>query len=388
MIRVGIECEQLEGNRFGIGETLAQFLETVSHMPDIEKRFRFVLYFKASIPADPFLHHPAFEKKVLMQDKGFFNISFNIFYHILLPLRYWTDRINVFYFPSYMLPAFFIGKAIVVLVNDVYREAHGRDVPFKHRVSYLLFCWWAARRAHIMTISEFSKKELQQFYHIPNKRIFVNPWGMERVLKIFSRDDEYRARITEIKKRYGILDKFFLSIGQAFPRRHIKEAIEAFGIIAREFPDTQYLVGCVDRYHPPVLQRLAEETNKKEGREAIVITNYFPRGDVPYLMNEMTALVYVSSFEALGIPPIEAGLCGRPAIVKDNDISSEIFGEVGYFVKDSNDPRSIAEKMERILKNKDEVVAIIKKQSTQLSRYNWQTHTERLLGIINETIGK
>ena len=54
MMRIGIECEQLEGERFGVGHTLAQLLSAITEIPGVEKKFRFVLYFKAGIPGDAF----------------------------------------------------------------------------------------------------------------------------------------------------------------------------------------------------------------------------------------------------------------------------------------------------------------------------------------------
>jgi len=299
MIRIGVECEQLEGERFGVGHTLAQLLTAVAKVPGVEKKFRFVLYFKAGVPGDAFLNDPLFEKKVLTG--GIIPRSFNVFYHICIPIAYLRDRLDGFFFPSYMLPAFFVGKAIVVLTNDVYWEAHHGTLPFRYRLSYRIFCWWAAKRAKkIMTISQFAAQELEQFYDLPSSRIAVNPWGLEHIFKVFERTPEYLEKSGAIKRRYGIMGDFFLSLGQAFPRRHVKEAVEAFGSIAHAYPNIQYLVACIDKYQPPVLDVLIKKINEKEGREAIVYTRYIPRQDLLVLMNETLALVYVSDKEALG----------------------------------------------------------------------------------------
>jgi len=388
MIRVGIECEQLEGHRFGVGHTLAQLLETAVRTPGIESKYRFVLYFKKELPKDEFLAHPVFEKKIMTG--GLIPPSFNIFYHIIIPIAYWRDRLDCFFFPSYMLPAFFIGKAIVLLTNDVYWEAHHGNLPFRYRLAYRLFCRWAALRAKkIITISDFSKKELQKFYNISGERITANPWGLNGVFKILPRDEKYAKRIEEIKKEFGIKKDFFLSLGQAFPRRHIKKSVEAFAqITARYHPDVQYLVACADKYNPSILAEMIKRANQALGREAIIYTAYLKHDKIIYLMNEALALVYVSDKEALGLPPLEALACGRPAIVKDNEISRELFGDEGYFVADADNSENIAEQMERILENKSETEKIIKKQSPRLKRYDWPTHINRLLNIIDETVEK
>lgn len=388
MIRVGIECEQLEQNRFGVGHTLAQLLRALTAVPHIEDEFKFVLYFKKEIPQDEFLRHPLFEAKVLMRDTKLFNVSFNIFYHVLLPWRYWRDKLDVFLFPSNMLPAFFFGKAIVVLVNDVYWEAHHGTIPFRYRISYLMFCWWAAKRATIMTISEFSKKELRRFYRIPENRIFANPWGIEKGFRALPRTKEYTKKIAELKETFGIHKDFLLSVGQAFPRRHMKEAVEAFGSIAAEYPFVQYLVACTDKYNPPMLAELIHEENKKTGKRAIVYASYLNQDDVPYMMSEAKALLYVSSKEALGLPPIEAVRCGTPVIVADTPTTREFFGERGFFVPSPHSPREIAHYMKEVLAHEKEARAITQTQAQRLSKLNWESHTQKLLTVLHEIAHK
>ncbi len=384
MKRIGIECEQLEGHRFGVGHTLAQLLEEITRVPDLQKRYRFVLYFKAGIPADAFLAHPVFEKKVATG--GLIPRSFNIFYHLVLPARYLMDRLDAFFFPSYMLPAFFIGHAVVVLTNDVYFEAHHGTLPLRYRLSYWMFCWWAAQRADkIMTISQFSADELAEFYRLAPSRIMVNPWGLEPIFAKLPRTPAYDARIVALKKKYGIAGDFFLSVGQAFPRRRIKETMEAFGLIAQKHPEAQYLVACGDKYNPPILAERARRINREVGRNAIIYTTaYLNRADLPYLMNETRALVYISGKEALGLPPLEALACGQPSLVADNALSREIFGNDGYFVKNTENPVEIAEKMSVILENPYAVKTILEKQAPSLSYCNWQDNTKRLLALFDE----
>lgn len=385
MIRIGIECEQLEGERFGVGHTLAQLLSAITEIPDVEKKFRFVLYFKASIPSDAFLNNPLFKKRILTG--GIIPRSFNVFYHICIPIAYVRDRLDGFFFPSYMLPAFFVGKAMVVLTNDVYWEAHYGTLPFRYRLSYRMFCWWAAKRAKkIMTISQFAAKELEQFYNLSSDRIAVNPWGLERIFKVFDRTPEYLAKADAIKKQFGITKDFFLSVGQAFPRRHVKEAVEAFGSIAHTYPDIQYLVACIDKYQPPVLDALIKKINKQEGREAIVYTRYIARQDLLVLMNETVALVYVSDKEALGLPPLEALACGRPSVVADTPLSREVLGEEGFFAVDTSTPTDIARNMSAIVDNKAEVARIVNAQSKQLQKYQWNTHAQKLLSLFEDVV--
>jgi len=373
--KIGIECEQLEGERFGVGHMLAQFLHELSNTPRIDERFKIVLYFKNTIPKDKFLNHPVFEKKVIRFP--FLPPSFNIFYHILIPFYYLKDKLDLFFFPSYMLPAFFMGNSVVVLTNDVYYEAHFGTLPYRYRLSYKLFCKWAAMRAtKIMTISEFSKKELMKFYKIPEDRIFVDYWGVDRNQKSIGDGLE---EIHKIKEKLGIKKDYIVSVGQAFERRNVKEAMLAFQEIADEFPDVQYLVACRDKYRSEILDTLAESINQELGRKAIIKINYIEREDMFFVLKYAKALLYVSEKEALGLPPLEALLERTPAIIKDNELGHEIFGDNAFFVKNAKDTDEFAESIKAALKDMAKAEEIALKKEEILEKFDWQKHTKKLL---------
>lgn len=384
MLKIGIECHNLEGERFGVGQTLIQLLESLAKNDKAKNEFRFVLYFKKRIPDDPVLNSPIFDKKILKIP--FLPASFNIFYHILIPFYYFKDHLNGFFFPSYMLPAFFMGKSIVVLTNDAYYESYFGDLPLKYKMAYRIFCRLAAKKANkIMTISEFSKKELAILYNIRPERIAVIPWGLNENIQKLEQSSENDAKLQEVKKRIGIDNKFILSVGQAFPRRKVKESMGAFAKIADKLPDIQYIVANIDKYNPPIIDDLAREINKKLGREAIIRTKYLSQDDISRLFNATGLLIYISSQEAMGLPPIEALKCGSVPLIADTELTREIFGNNAFFVKDIDNTQSIAEAMQNALTDTAKREKIIKDGPEAMRKFSWPAFSENLLKLFKET---
>ena len=385
-IKIGIECEQLEGERFGVGKMLANFLNEISKHKELYDRYEFILYFKSKIPDDDFLKSKLFTKKVIKLP--FLRPSFNIFYHILIPFYYFKDRIDLFFFPSYMMPALFFGKSIVVLTNDVYYEAYFGKLAFKYKISYRLFCKRAAKKASkIMTISNFSKNELKKFYKIKDERIFVNYWGISEKLKKFDKSSQAaKDKIKKIKQELGIKDKYIISIGQAFDRRNVKESILAFEKVADDFPRIQYLVACIDKYNPPILDELAQKINKKKGRDVVLRSGYIDADKILYLISFSELLIYVSDREAFGLPPIEALALGTIPLVKENALSYEIFSGNAFFARDPKDliifsddiieALTDTEKRDEILRNKDKV----------LEKFSWSNHIKIFIDNVNEIL--
>lgn len=391
-MKIGIECHNLEKEKFGVGQTLLQLLKSISEneeMTNSPQQIRFILYFNKKIPQDPVLDNPLFEKKLLRLP--LMPPSFSIFYHILLPIAYLKDRLDGIFLPSYMMPAFlFWGKSIPVLTNDVYYEAHQGNLPFKYKLAYRIFSWLAAKRGDkVMTISEFSKKELSRLYNISAEKISVVSWGLNSEIKQLEKNSQNSQKITEIKQKLGIKNKFVLSVGQAFSRRKIKESMLAFEILckanAKQTENIQYVVACADKYNPPIIDNLAKEINKKLDREAIVRVNYLSSEDILYLFNSAELLIYISSHEAMGLPPMEALKCGTVPLVADNELTHEIFGENAFFVKDIDNPDAIAIAIIDALSNTTKRSRIIKDGQIAMQRFSWPDITKKLLRLFKET---
>ncbi len=379
--KIGIECHNLEGSRFGVGQTLIQLLEALSQVPQITEKFEFYLYFKKEIPSDKILEAPIFHKKILRAP--FFPSSFSIFYHFLIPLYYFIDSLDGFFFPGYMLPAFFVGKSIVILTNDVYYEIHSGNLPWRYRAAYRVFSWWAIKKAdRIITISATAKKELVRFYKIPDEKIEVVPWGINKELAqmVFSNDE-----ISNIKKKFLIEKDFIFSWGQAFPRRHLREAILAFAKIAKDFPRLQYFVACADKYNPPVLTNLAKKINADLGREAIIYKNYIEdQKDLFCLVKVARLVIYVSESEAMGLPPIEALCLKTPALVADNELTHEIFGNNEFFVKNPDNVEEIASAIKNGIDNEAKRREIIENGSAVVKKFSWSVSSKKLLEIFDK----
>lgn len=384
MIKIGIECHNLEKEKFGVGQTLLQLLKSVSKNNEAQNNFRFVLYFNKKIPQDPILDNPIFEKKLLKAP--LLPPSFNIFYHILLPIAYLRDGLDGIFLPSYMMPAFLAGRSIVVMTNDVYYESHYGNLPFRYKIAYRIFSWLAARRADkVMTISEFSRKELARLYKTNINKIAVITWGLDENKKYLEKTPEIVQKIDSIKKRLGVKDKFILSIGQAFPRRKTKEAMLAFEKIANKYPNIQYIVASIDKYNPQILDDLAKQINERLGRQAILRVQYLDQEDILYLFNSTELLIYISSQEAMGLPPIEAIKCRSVPLVADNDLTHEMFGENAFFVKDIDSPDAIASGIDTALSDTIKREKIIKEGAVYIQRLNWADFTVKLLKLFEET---
>lgn len=358
MIKLGIECENLEDtkSRWGIGHMVLSLLREYENNIEWQNKYKLYLYFNQFVPADEVLKNPIFVKRVVGWK---FIKSFNVFYHILMPIRAWRDKLDFMFFPAYMMPPLYYKKAIVTLTNDSYYEYKTGSLPFRYKLAYRLFTNWAAKFAHkILTISEASKKEVAKLYNIPLSKIFVSKLG------------------GRLSNRENDLDKpgekkYILYVGQMFPRRHAKESILAFEMIAKEHPGLNFIMVGMDKYKNPTIDNLVKTVNDRLGEEKIIHYEYLQDDEeVSKLYQGALLTVYVSDHEAFGLPPVESAYFGVPVVVMDNELNHELFDDSAFFAK-TGLPIDIAEAMGEALNNSEKRNKFKENSKNITSRLNW-----------------
>lgn len=362
MIKIGIECENLEDakSRWGVGHLDLNLLKEYAANPEYQKKFQLYLYFKSSIPSDEFLKNPAFVKKVAKLPH--IN-SFNIFYHILMPIKAMRDKIDIMFFPSYMLPPLYFGKTIVMLTNDVYYEYKSGTLPFKYKLAYRLFSNWAARKAiKILTLSEAAKKELVKFYKLSPEKIFAAHLGVSPKLQTPQTSAGFN---------------YILFVGQMFPRRRTAESLLAFKKIAGDFPDLKFILVGKDKYNPPIIKNLVKKLNSELGNSRIIYYDYIEsEAEIANLYRNAKLFIYVSSSEAFGLPPVEAASYGAPIVVKDCELNHELFGDAAFFVKNEYSINEIADVIRDGLTNVEKRNYCLQKYQNITPKLNWRNFAD------------
>jgi glycosyltransferase involved in cell wall biosynthesis len=363
MIKIGIECESIEDRSWGVAKTVSKLLQELSQRKELQNEFKFFLYFKSKIPDHAYLDSPVFEKKLV--GTSFLPTSFSLYYYLLLPIRLWLDQLDLVFFPNYMLPLIFHGKSLVLTTDDIYYEMRGR-LPFRYRMAYKIFGNWAVKKATgLMAISNSSKNEIVRLFKVKPERVFVN----------------YLATDAPKKASENNYGKYILFVAQAFERRHLKETMLSFRTIAKEHPGIKLVIIGPDKYNPPILDSLRKEISDDLGVGHVVHKNRVSESELVNLYAHAKLLVYVSSREAFGLPPMEALSYGLPSVLADKPVSRELFGDNAFFVKKLFDVEAMTVALNDALYNTNKIVQIKNASSDIVSKFTWKSHTDRFLDI-------
>ncbi|MBI4128543.1 MAG: glycosyltransferase family 4 protein [Parcubacteria group bacterium] len=380
MLRFGFECHNLEQTRAGVARSLTEMFPVIARMHDSTPAKEIFLYFKGRIPDDAIMRHPIFHPRVLPSPIG--RPSFLFFYTVSLPRALARDKISAAFFPSYMLP-FRVKTPAAVAMHDIAYEAHPEWFhPVKRRHQYRIFSRHAARRSQrIITISQFSKNEIMRYYQVPPEKITVAHLGVNPK---FSPERNFTTEDV-IRKKYNLTGDFIVWVGQMLARRHVPEAIRGFAELAKRMPSLQFLVSGPNWIYPPIdIERLIRRVNEELRRRAVIRVPFVPDDEVVHLYRASKFLVYLSSYEGMGLPLLEALACGTPIVTMRFGASAELFGDAAFFVEDPEDATHVATVFDRALTDEAERTRI-RAVGIEIPRtFTWERYTNGVLTVLKE----
>lgn len=301
---------------------------------------------------------------------------------ITLPLYLWKEKIrrkvpDVFFSPTHYAPRFCPIPSVITIFDLSFIRF---PEMFLKADLYKLQNWTkysVVQAKKIITISEFSKKEINDNYHISADKIIVAYPGYDQD-RFNKRIKNKELKIRNIKKKYKISSPYILFVGTIQPRKNISRLIDAFRLLNNEYPELKLVIcGMVNEGRGGWMN--AEILNLTKNN--ITITGYVENEDLPYLMAEARVFVLPSLYEGFGIPAVEAMACGTPTVVSNISSLSEIVGNAAFLI-DPYDIDSIVRGIKEACYNKLKQEEMIQKGLLQARKYNWENSAKLILNTL------
>ncbi len=246
----------------------------------------------------------------------------------------------------------------IVCLHDINMLKNRKNFNFLNYVWYKILHRRSVKGCkELITVSEFSRKEIAEYYHIDEKRIHITYNGWQHVGNV--KEDK---RILEKIKEMTNGRKYFFSIGTLTKHKNLKWVIE----VAKKNPNYDFLISGFKN---------SEKVYKKlgiESTENVKYLGYLTDAEMKTTIKNSEALLYPTLYEGFGIPPIEAMAVGTKVVVSDIPAIREIYGDTVYYINPNNSNIDI----EKLLNEN------VEDRETVLEKYSWEKSAKKLLEIL------
>jgi glycosyltransferase involved in cell wall biosynthesis len=359
-VKIGIDAHGVGGHSLGLGNE-TYFRNLIAGLLEIDNRNEYYI----------FIDHPNAMQKVVRDHCNAKLVS-------LFPHSQWVQRpfsipiyahrhgLDLLHVPFIRPP--FTRVKTVVTVHDANYEFYPKDFKWVDRWRMKLLVPVSCRKADlIFTVSEFTRQELHELYHIPLEKIVVTYNAADHINQPSAVADNSLARNMNLPPHY------ILFVGLIQPKKNLARLVRAFDQVKSRgnYPHLLLLGGTWGWGNKELEETLALAKH----RDQIRFLGYLSREKIEAVLPTADLFVFPSVYESFAIPPMEAQRLGVPALVSNSTCFPEIYGDSVMYC-DPLSVDSITNGIERLLSDAPLRAELVKRGFARSRRFSWAKSAE------------
>ncbi|TGK25312.1 glycosyltransferase family 4 protein [Leptospira stimsonii] len=324
-IRIGVDARPFSTPVSGVGKMIHSALLDLGKDPS----FEFYLFSHRDL-------HPSYANLLelpgirFIKGEGILSKKGGIYFAIALPLQLRKIQLDLFWGTQQVFPPFLSKKTATVLTyNDLVAYRFPDTMRTLARLQQKFYLSRSVRRADkLLPISESTRDEVAEFFHIPLERMQVVYPGIEL--------SEFQGLL---KKKPGeridsLPKKYFLSVSTVEPRKNYTFLYNAYLEYSKSVKPSQKFAwvigGKAGWENPEFIETLRSPESKKLGIHWIESPSDV---ELAHMYKKCSLFLFSSLYEGFGIPLLEALSLQKPAIVTDLSVFREIGGNQIQYLK-------------------------------------------------------
>ncbi|MFZ1250262.1 MAG: glycosyltransferase family 1 protein [Candidatus Microsaccharimonas sp.] len=239
----------------------------------------------------------------------------------------------------------------------------------KQKIGKYVFKAAVKSNNHIITTSDYTKKELFDFFPDTPE---------EKVSTIYESSDVSTVSPRKFQLPFR---KYIMYVGQQSDYKNIKRLGDAHQLLLAKYPDLGLVL--VGKKNASALINEAYFKDKKYTN--IVYTDYVDDSHLSWLYTHATAYAFPSLMEGFGLPGLEAMGYGTPVVSSNATCLPEVYGQAAHYFNPT-DTSDMAEAIDQILSDDKLRTRLAKAGYKQIKKYSWKKQAQQTYAIYEQVL--
>lgn len=246
----------------------------------------------------------------------------------------------------------------VLTIHDLATLDHPEWFDRKFALWYGALLPMLARRVeHILTVSQYSRRQILRQFGLPEDRVTAIPLAADPRFKPFT------AAEAEDYRRKQQLNRYVLAVGSLEPRKNLRLLFEAWTQWKDRPQDLELVVA-------GGAGKVFSSIGFPEPPPGVRLLGRVPDEELPILYAAAEIFVFPTLYEGFGLPPLEAMACGTPVITTEVTSLPEVVGEAGWYC-DPHDVQSLIAALRTLTENPECRQEMTQQGLTRACQFSW-----------------
>lgn len=371
-LRIGIDCRMYSSAFTGIGRYT---YELVKNLLAIDKKNHYALFFNdpefsTFVPPNDRIH------KIRVNARHYSFKEQTAFLRAL-----YENKLDLMHFTHFNAPMLYF-RPSVVTIHDLtlsFFPGHKMTSPL-YRAAYHMTLFSAVKKAkHIIAVSNYTKKDIQKLFHLPDARISVIYEGVDENFGKMTREESQKL----LTKLLANKEQYLLYTGVWRSHKNLTGLIKAFHLLKKngQFDGKLVITGREDPFYPEVRQLTRELQLENE----IIFTGLVDEKTLQALYKCAHVYVFPSLYEGFGLPPLEAMQSGVPVVAAKTSSIPEVCGRDNALFFDPCDTVDMATAIHRACTDEKLRKHLIENGLQHVQTFSWEKMATETLEVYNHS---
>lgn len=233
------------------------------------------------------------------------------------------------------------------------------------------------RSNRVITLSEFSKKEICELLNVPEEKVSVIGCAPTFSGKC--------ADWQETAAKFQIEEPYILYVGTIEPRKNLTRLLRSFELLKQTYdcPHKLVLAGgrgwCCEEIYQTATQITAHDD--------VIFTGYISQAEKNVLLKHAAVFVFPSLYEGFGIPPLEAMEMNCPVVCSNAASLPEVVGDAAELIE----PLELEDMVRgiwRVLSQEEYRAELIQKGGVRKEKFTWERSALDLTELCKAVLGE